>query len=143
MVKVKNANVGKGETYEEEGSSRGGKSGEGKGNKVESELRLPKRNEEGILLRGRREDDHESDEEEEEEDKGQDAMNVDEEDSEEEPQEKSFRREMRQKRRQERVEERQPSGGMYQLMKVRDSMQASMNNKFDTLDGKYRIFQKD
>ncbi|KAI5680612.1 hypothetical protein M9H77_01839 [Catharanthus roseus] len=43
MVKVKNANVGRGETYEEEGSSRGERSGKGKGKKVASELKLPER----------------------------------------------------------------------------------------------------
>ncbi|KAI5653913.1 hypothetical protein M9H77_31100 [Catharanthus roseus] len=43
MVKVKNPNVGRGENYEEEGSSRGGRTGKGKGKRVASEVRLPKR----------------------------------------------------------------------------------------------------
>ncbi|KAI5681144.1 hypothetical protein M9H77_02371 [Catharanthus roseus] len=43
MVIVKNANVGRGENYEEGGSSRGGRTGKGKGKKVASEVRLPKR----------------------------------------------------------------------------------------------------
>ncbi|KAI5682331.1 hypothetical protein M9H77_03559 [Catharanthus roseus] len=40
---VKNANVGREENYEEGGSSRGGRTGKGKGKKVESEVRLPER----------------------------------------------------------------------------------------------------
>ncbi|KAI5663452.1 hypothetical protein M9H77_22775 [Catharanthus roseus] len=142
MVKVKNANVGRGENYEEGESSRGGRTRKGKGKKVASEMRLPERNEEGILVRGGQEDDDKSDEEEEEEDRGQDAMNVDEEVSEEEPKEETFRREMKQKKRQEKVEEGQSSGGMSQLMEMMASMQAQMNNRFDALDGKISDIQE-
>ncbi|KAI5667731.1 hypothetical protein M9H77_17584 [Catharanthus roseus] len=42
MVKVKNANIGRGENYEG-GSSRGGRAGKGKGKKVASEVKLPER----------------------------------------------------------------------------------------------------
>ncbi|KAI5676422.1 hypothetical protein M9H77_07372 [Catharanthus roseus] len=86
------------------------------------------RNEEGMLVREGQEVDDENDEEEEEEDAGQDAMSVDEEVSEEELEEETFRREMRQKKRQERVEEGQSSG-------------ASMNSRFDALDGKISDIQ--
>ncbi|KAI5672333.1 hypothetical protein M9H77_12697 [Catharanthus roseus] len=41
MVKVKNANVGREENYEEGGSSRGGRTGKGKGKRVATEVRLP------------------------------------------------------------------------------------------------------
>ncbi|KAI5653779.1 hypothetical protein M9H77_30966 [Catharanthus roseus] len=142
MVKVKkNANVGRGETYEEGRSSRGRRSGNGKGKKVASELRLPKRNEEGMLMRGGQEDEEESDEK-EEEDAGQDVMNVDEEISKEEPAEETFRRGMRHKKRQERVEEGQLSEGMSQLIEMMASMQASMNSWFDALDGKISDIQE-
>ncbi|KAI5654060.1 hypothetical protein M9H77_31247 [Catharanthus roseus] len=43
MVKVKNANVGREENYEERGSSRGGRTGKGKGKRVATEMRLPER----------------------------------------------------------------------------------------------------
>ncbi|KAI5672470.1 hypothetical protein M9H77_12834 [Catharanthus roseus] len=42
MVKVKNANVGMGENYEEGRSSRDGRTGKEKGKKVASKVRLPK-----------------------------------------------------------------------------------------------------
>ncbi|KAI5677955.1 hypothetical protein M9H77_08905 [Catharanthus roseus] len=43
MVKVKNANVGREENYEEDGSSRGGRIGKGKGKRVATEVRLLER----------------------------------------------------------------------------------------------------
>ncbi|KAI5667583.1 hypothetical protein M9H77_17436 [Catharanthus roseus] len=43
MVKVKNVNGARGETYEEGGSRRGGRSGKGKGKKVANEVGLPER----------------------------------------------------------------------------------------------------
>ncbi|KAI5663705.1 hypothetical protein M9H77_23028 [Catharanthus roseus] len=53
--------------------------------------------------------------------KGQEAMNVHEEESEEEPEEETYRREMRQKKRQERVEEGQSSGSMTQIVDMKAS----------------------
>ncbi|KAI5667225.1 hypothetical protein M9H77_17078 [Catharanthus roseus] len=61
------------------------------------------KNEEGMLVRGGK-DDNESDED-DEGNEGQEAMNVDEEDSEKESEEEIHRREMRQKKLQERFEE--------------------------------------
>ncbi|KAI5648970.1 hypothetical protein M9H77_34975 [Catharanthus roseus] len=43
MVKVKNANIGRGENFEEGESSRCGKTGKGKGKNAASEVRLPER----------------------------------------------------------------------------------------------------
>ncbi|KAI5652373.1 hypothetical protein M9H77_29560 [Catharanthus roseus] len=43
MVKVKNINIGREENYEEGGSSRGGRTGKGKGKRVTTEVRLPER----------------------------------------------------------------------------------------------------
>ncbi|KAI5677746.1 hypothetical protein M9H77_08696 [Catharanthus roseus] len=104
MVKVKNANVGRGENYEEGGSSRGERTRKGKGRKVTSEPRLPKRfisvtavakfeertrkrrkiapghrNKHTFKRMGFSRNEEGVDEEEKEEDEGQDTMNVDEE----------------------------------------------------------------
>ncbi|KAI5668725.1 hypothetical protein M9H77_18578 [Catharanthus roseus] len=69
-------------------------------------------------------------------------MNMDEEESEEESEDETFRREIREKKRKERVEEGQSSGSMSQLTDIIASMQASMNNRFDALDGKISDIQE-
>ncbi|KAI5681738.1 hypothetical protein M9H77_02966 [Catharanthus roseus] len=86
------------------------------------------RNEEGMLVRGGQDDNDESDED-DEGNEGQEAMNVDEEESEEKPKQETFRREMRQK-------------NMSQLIDMIASLQASMNSRFDTLDGKISNIQE-
>ncbi|KAI5678608.1 hypothetical protein M9H77_09558 [Catharanthus roseus] len=91
MVKVKNANVGRGENVEEGGSSRGRI---GKGKRVPSGKMGFEKNEEGMIVRGRQDESDEDDERNEE----QERMNIDEEESEEEPKEESYRREMRKKK---------------------------------------------
>ncbi|KAI5652707.1 hypothetical protein M9H77_29894 [Catharanthus roseus] len=133
-MKVKNANVGREENYER-GSSRGGRTGKGKGKRLATKVRLPER-----YVGERRT--RIVEEEEEEKHERQDAMDVDEEISEEEQDEETFRREMRQKKRQESVEEGQSSGGMSQLMEMKASMQALMNSHFDSLDGKISDIQE-
>ncbi|KAI5663966.1 hypothetical protein M9H77_23289 [Catharanthus roseus] len=69
-------------------------------------------------------------------------MNVDEEEGEEKPEEETFRREVRQKKRQEQVEEGQSFGSKSQLMDMIASLQASMNSRFDALDGKISDIQE-
>ncbi|KAI5653537.1 hypothetical protein M9H77_30724 [Catharanthus roseus] len=49
---------------------------------------------------------------------------------------------MRQKKRQERVEEGQSSRSISQLMEMIASMQATMNSRFDALDGKISDIQE-
>ncbi|KAI5657524.1 hypothetical protein M9H77_26317 [Catharanthus roseus] len=148
MVKVKNANVGGEENYEKEGSSRGGRTGKGKGKRVAIEVRVPLRFisvkeaanfEEWTRKRRKISPGHIVDLSDIEETR---SYERDDEKSEEEPEEKTFRREMRQKKRQERVEEGQASGSMSQLMDMIASMQASMNNRFDALDGKISDIQE-
>ncbi|KAI5680589.1 hypothetical protein M9H77_01816 [Catharanthus roseus] len=75
-----------------------------------------------MLVRGGQDNNDESDED-DEGNEGQEAMN------------KTYRREMRQKKRQERVEEGQSSRSIFQLMDMIASFQASMNSRFDALDG--------
>ncbi|KAI5662032.1 hypothetical protein M9H77_21355 [Catharanthus roseus] len=99
------------------------------------------RNKEGMLERGKQEDNDESDED-DEENEGQETMNMDEEESEEKPEEETFRREIKQKKRQERVEEGQSSKSMSQSMEMIASMQASMNSHFDAEIERYRTFKK-
>ncbi|KAI5675957.1 hypothetical protein M9H77_06907 [Catharanthus roseus] len=59
--------------------------------------------------------------------KGQEGMNIDEEESEEEQEEETYRKEMRQKKRQERVEEGQSSGSMTQIMDMVTSLKYKMH----------------
>ncbi|KAI5675634.1 hypothetical protein M9H77_06584 [Catharanthus roseus] len=167
MVKVKNTNIGKGENVEEGGSSRvrSGKrkrvtSGEatnfeewtrkrrkiapvvdpiGVGkiyNKYTFKRMGFERNEEGMLVRGRQ-DESDEDNKDDEGDEEQEEINVEEEKSDEEPEEETHKREIRQKNRQERAEEGLSSGSMTTLMYKIASLQASVNSRFDALDGHF------
>ncbi|KAI5661678.1 hypothetical protein M9H77_21001 [Catharanthus roseus] len=93
-----------------------------------------KRNEEGMLVRGGQ-DESDEDNEDDESNNGQEKINV-EEKSEIESEEETYRREIRQKKRQERAKEGSSYGRMTEIMDMIVSLQASMNSRFDALDGK-------
>ncbi|KAI5676872.1 hypothetical protein M9H77_07822 [Catharanthus roseus] len=73
-----------------------------------------------------------SEEEEEEEEEGNEPEDMDEDETNEE----EIQRKLRRKKQQEKAKEGPSSGSMTQLMELIASLQASMNSRFDNLDGK-------